>query len=95
MKRDDDEPITRRDSGTLATFESTCAELIAKLDLVVAALGLDDEGREIEHEARELLTVFRAWRVRAPTPDDRSTGIARVLDLHRRAEDYLTRRRSG
>ncbi len=85
----DNENPTRRDSGSLAIFASAAREALSSL----TQLGLDDEGEELAHEARELVTVFDSWAIRLPSGEDRAIAITRVLDLQRKVGEYLVRRR--
>jgi hypothetical protein len=91
MPDDDQEPITRRDSGSLEVFETTATEALSKL----VALGLDAEGETLAGEARQLVTILRAWRVKPPHSAERPPVVERVLTLHRAVEEYLVARRSS
>jgi hypothetical protein len=86
---EDDSP-TRKDSGTLGIFESTAREALQALD----AEGLDERGEELRHEARELVTVFQAWKERRPEAEDRTAAISRVMTLHRNVAEYMVERRA-
>jgi hypothetical protein len=41
-------------------------------------------------EAQVLLNILESWERDVPPADSRSETIAQVLDLHRRAMDYIT-----
>ena len=89
MPDDDSSPITRRDSGSLAVFEKTATEALAKLE----SMGPDYRGQTLMHEARELLQVLAFWRKRPPLTSERTECVQRVIDLHRNVEEYLATRR--
>lgn len=89
MSEEDGGTPTRKDSGTVAVFEQTAEDALRELE----RLGLDERGEELLHEARELTTVFRAWRVMKPEGEDRAAAISRVLALHRNVAEYVTLRR--
>jgi hypothetical protein len=69
----------------LAIFEDAATEALQSLD----ALGLDERGQELRHEAATLVTVFRSWRVFRPEGEERAAAIARGLALSRNVAEYL------
>ena len=85
---DDDAP-TVRPSGTLAVFEQTIVEAIVKLD----GLPASDEGVELRREVLSLQTLFRAWKVRTPSVEERRAAIVRLMDAHRAVEELAARKR--
>jgi len=80
---DADSP-TPKDSGTLAAFEQTCVEAIAKLD----ALPVSEESVDLRREAVALAALFRSWVARAPDPRERARAVTRLISLHRAVEEY-------
>jgi hypothetical protein len=88
--QDAEDPPTHRDSGSLSVFENTAAEALTTLE----EFSLDEEGHELMHEARELATIFAAWRSLPPSPEDRTVAITRVMTLHRSVGEYVVRRRA-
>ena len=80
-----DETPTVRPSGTVAVFEQTLIEAIARLD------GLAD-GEELRRDAGALLALFRSWKVRAPNPEERAAAISRLMDVHRASEELASKR---
>ena len=76
---------TPRQSGSLAVFETTCEEAISRLS------GRDSiEADELRHEARELISTLRSWKIIPPSTDDRSLVAARVLALHRASLELVS-----
>lgn len=84
-----DDVITARSSGTLAVFEQTASEAIARLDTFPP----DEETIDLRREAVALQAMFRAWSVRAPEPEARAVTISRLMDLHRAVEEYAAAKR--
>jgi hypothetical protein len=80
----DDVP-TVRPSGTIAVFEQTLVEAIARLE------GLP-EAEELRRDAGALLALFRSWKVRAPNPEERAAAISRLMDVHRASEELASKR---
>lgn len=83
---EDEGPPTRRDSGTLSVFEQTAQAALQKLSTLP---NLDARGVELVTEARDVLAIFASWKDVPPLSQERSSAIARVLDLHRSVEQYV------
>ena len=74
-------------SGTLPIFEETCLEWMRRL-----TNDQSDEAMKIRDDAHMLLLEVREWRNVLPTPVERLKTISKVLEMHRRAFEYATRR---
>lgn len=75
-------------SSALPIFEETCAVWHRRL--------INDESIEaskIRVDALLLLYEVREWKMICPTPDERLKTISKVLEMHRRALEYVTRQR--
>jgi len=83
-----DEVPTVRPSGTLAVFEQTLVEAIAKLE----GLPASDEREELRRDAVAMQALFRSWKVRAPSPEERAAAISRLMDVHRAVEELASKR---
>lgn len=71
-------------------FRDSAVDLVSKLSEVQTA-----EAASMAREARELASIFEAWLTKRPENDARSSRIAQLFDLHRRAMDYLAQRKSN
>jgi hypothetical protein len=72
-------------SRQFRVFETICQELLVRLQ--------GDHSREalaFAADAQRLMVALDAWRRELPTQDARAATIAQVLDLHRKAMEYLT-----
>jgi len=83
-----DEVPTVRPSGTIAVFEQTLVEAIAKLE----GLPASDEREELRRDAVAMQALFRSWKVRAPSPEERAAAISRLMDVHRAVEELASKR---
>ena len=83
-----DEVPTVRPSGTLAVFEQTIVEAIEKLE----GLPASDEREELRRDAVAMQALFRSWKVRAPSPEERAAAISRLMDVHRAVEELASKR---
>ncbi len=72
-------------SRSLRVFETICQELLARLHGDTS-----EPSRAFTAQANDLLATLGRWELTPPTPQERSAVIARVLDLHRTAMEYLT-----
>jgi len=70
-------------------FEQTLVEAIERLD----GLAASDEGTELRQEAVAMQSLFRSWKVRAPSPEERASTIARLMDIHRAVEELAAHSR--
>ena len=82
----DDVP-TVRPSGTIAVFEQTLVEAIGKLSSMLPS----DDVTDLRREAVALRSLFRAWKMRTPQPEERAAAISRLMDLHRSVEELASR----
>lgn len=79
-----------RASKTIEAFEKTANESIAKLK----AMPPTEESADLRREAVALRALFRSWNTRAPTLEERSAAIARLIGVHRAIEEYAAEHRS-
>lgn len=75
---------TVRPSGSIATFERIADELLEKL----GSLSINDTTNELRRDVKAIGALFRSWKTRAPTPEERASAITRLMDLHRAIEEY-------
>ncbi len=83
---------TRATNGSVITssrsyglFKAICDELLVRLEGETSAAGL-----RFLAETRTLKAVVDRWAESPPGQEERATMIARVMDLHRDAMEYLT-----
>jgi hypothetical protein len=80
--------MAKDDSGTLAQeFLRSAEDLQSKLGAVGTA-----ESMGMEREARELVETFKAWQTKRPADATRIAAIRHLMDLNRRAMQYLAER---
>ena len=91
MPDEPDDVPTARSSGTIAVFEQTATESIARRD----ALPASEESADLRREAIALQAIFRSWSVRAPESEPRAAAISRLMDLYRAVEEYAAACRNG
>lgn len=81
---------TPRPSRKFAIYAEACREALAGLGPLEA---LDDAGREIRHEAANLLMFFENTPEEDAEVDDRREAGARVFRMHSRFSSYVSSRR--
>jgi hypothetical protein len=72
-------------SRPLVVFETICHQLIARLEGDAS-----ERGSAFTAEAKAFLATLEGWQQRPPTQAQRSDVIAKVMDLHRTAMEYVT-----
>jgi hypothetical protein len=77
------------DSAQIPIFEFTAEELATKLE---ENGGGSSESLELARQARNLLELFRS-AVR-PGDEERTQAVSALVDLNRRAQEFLSRRRA-
>lgn len=78
-------------SAQLPVFELTAEDLAIKLEDEGGGSG---ESLELARQARHLLAEFRAWRDARPGDEERTRAVTALVDLNRRAQELLARRRA-
>lgn len=71
-------------SRSSPVFMDSAEDLVARMGTIGTA-----EAAAIASEAQQLVDTFRGWLTHRPADDVRVASIRRMLDLHRRAMDYL------
>lgn len=69
----------------MKVFAAACRDVIEILKSTV----LDERGRELAHEASNLLTAFDIWQARPPPAADRAAAMARMVALQAHVDSYL------
>ena len=77
------------DSAQIPIFEFTAEELATKLE---ENGGGSSESLELARQARNLLELFRSWRAVRPGDEERIQVVSALVDLNRRAQEFLSRR---
>jgi hypothetical protein len=77
-------------SSSSPLFHDSAVDLATKLSEIRTA-----EAAGMAREARDLAQVFESWQSKRPENDVRIARIQQLFDLHRRAMDFLARRKSG
>jgi hypothetical protein len=77
-------------SGSLPVFLNSARELAARL-----ARDGSPAAQSMVMEALALADAFRRWEIERPHNDVRIGTIKRLMDLNRRAMDYLTEAQTG
>jgi hypothetical protein len=67
-------------------FLSNAEDLARRLEASPLA-----EAQKLAAEAKDLIALFRTWATSRPTDDARVAGIGRLLELNRRAMDFMAR----
>jgi hypothetical protein len=67
-------------------FLRSAEDLQSKLGAVGTA-----ESMGMAREARELVEIFKSWQTRRPANDTRIAAIRQLMELNRRAMDFLSR----
>ncbi len=68
-------------------FLRSAEDLQAKLRAVGTA-----ESMGMAREARDLVETFKSWQTRRPANDTRIAAIRQLMELNRRAMDFLSQR---
>jgi hypothetical protein len=74
-------------SRSFRVYETICQELLARLQG-----DLSDRAHAFAAEAHRIVATLNAATRELPTQEERTAMIARILDLHRTAMDYLVLR---
>lgn len=74
-----------RPSASIPVFIETARDLEARLR---AHPG--ERAEALATEAANCLEMFEGWAVKAPTPEQRSNAVRRLLDLQREAMELLS-----
>jgi hypothetical protein len=77
-------------SRSFHVSETICDDLLARL-----SSDPSDAARAFCDQARGLLRTVHGWRVLNPTQEERGVILARVMDLHRAAREYLAEAHGG
>ena len=72
------------ESRSSPVFMQCAEDLVARMQKIGTA-----EATLIAREAQELVDTFKCWFAERPPDELRVATIRRMLDLHRRAMDYL------
>jgi hypothetical protein len=71
-------------SESLPLFEKTCGEVLSRLQGDASP-----QADAFAMEAQQLLNTLQLWKKDVPPPTERSETITKVMDLYRRAMEYL------
>lgn len=77
--------MTDRTSVVPPVFTKSARDLLARLSEVTGPAW------EMRKETEEILELFESWERRPATVTERSDAIRRLLDLHRRAMEFLVK----
>jgi hypothetical protein len=72
-------------SASLPLFEKSCAEVLSRLQGDPSP-----QASAFAIEAQELLNILQTWKKNVPAAADRAETVTKVMELYRRAMDYVT-----
>jgi hypothetical protein len=78
-------------SAQLPVFELTAEDLATKLE---DEGGGSSESLELARQARHLLGLFHGWRDVRPGDGERTQAVTALVDLNRRAQEFLAGQRA-
>jgi hypothetical protein len=80
--------MTDRSSVIPPLFVNSAKDLLSRL---TEATG---PAWDMRKEAEEILELFKLWEYRPATATERADTVSRLLDLHRRAMEFLVKNRT-
>jgi len=75
-----------QDTGSASVFHTSARDLAARLESDASPVA-----QEMVREAQALADTFRRWELQRPDDAMRVQTIRQLLDLNRRAMDYVSR----